>query len=75
MSGLVQFSANKYLEEIGEFGITTDNSFYEDNLKEMRNSSGTFFSDMCRIFGVEGAKKRPESWYTEQTLCLQNSDG
>ena len=46
MSGSVQFSANKYLEEIGESGIGTDNLFCEDNLKEVRNSSGMFFSDL-----------------------------
>ena len=56
MSGSAQFSANKYLEEIGELGIGTYNLFCEDNLKEVRNSSGMLFSDMCREFGVEGAK-------------------
>ena len=56
MSGSAQFSAMKYLEEIGESGIGTDNLFCEDNLKEVRNSSGMLFSDLCRVFGVDGAK-------------------
>ncbi|KAL5250336.1 hypothetical protein ACHWQZ_G016166 [Mnemiopsis leidyi] len=56
MSGSAQFSAKKYLEEIGETGIGTDTMFCEDNIKEVRNSSGMLFSDMCRVFGVDGAK-------------------
>ena len=56
MSGSAQFSAKKYLEEIGESGIGTDNFFCEDNSKEVRNSSGMFFSDICRLFGGDETK-------------------
>ena len=70
MSGSAQFSAKKYLEEIGESGIGTDNFnlFCEDNLKEVRNSSGMLFSDMCRVFGVEGAKNLSPSTLNKNSV-------
>ena len=68
MSGSAQFSANKYLEEIGQSGIGTDNLFCEDNLKEVRNSSGMLFSNMCRVFGVEGAKNLSPSTLNKNSV-------
>jgi hypothetical protein len=72
-SGSVQFSTKKYFEEISESGIKTDNLFCEDNLKEMKNLSGMFFSDMCRVFGVEGAKKKDLSPGTLNKHSVSNA--
>ena len=36
-SGWIQFSANKYFEEIGKTGIGTDTMFCEDNVKKRTN--------------------------------------
>ena len=68
MSGSTQFSASKYLDDIEESGIGTDNLFCEDNLKEVRNSSGMLFSDMCRVFGVEGAKNLSPSTLNKHSV-------
>ena len=53
----VQYRAGKYLDELWEttsFG--TDNHFGEVNLKQLHEASKSMMSDMCRVFGVEGAK-------------------
>ena len=40
----------------------------EDNLKEVRNSSSMLFSDMCRVFGVEGAKNLSPSTLNKNSV-------
>ena len=51
----VQYRAKRYLEELGETSIGTDNHFCEDNVKEVRSATNTLMNDICRVYGINGA--------------------
>lgn len=53
----VQYRAKKYLDEIMETGIGTDNNFCEENLREVYKATRTMCNDLCRVYGVEDPKK------------------
>ena len=49
----VQYRAGKYLDELGETSIGTDNHFCEENVKEVQESTRMLVNDICKIFGAE----------------------
>ena len=49
----VQYRAGKYLDEIHETSIGTDNVFCEINVKEVQESSRLLVNDICKTFGAE----------------------
>jgi len=53
----VQYRANKYLEDLGDTGIGTDNHFGEFNLRELQKACSSMTSDICRVFGCEDPEK------------------
>ena len=53
----VQYRAYKYLEEVDETGIGTDNHFGECNLREVNKVCNSMFSDMCRVYGYDNPQK------------------
>ncbi|KAL5268695.1 hypothetical protein ACHWQZ_G002522 [Mnemiopsis leidyi] len=59
----VQYRAKRYLEELGETSIGTDNHFCEDNVKEVRSATNMLLNDICRVYGING----PDN-FTAKTL-------
>ncbi|KAL5258246.1 hypothetical protein ACHWQZ_G013022 [Mnemiopsis leidyi] len=53
----VQYRASKYLEDLGDTGIGTDNHFGEFNLRELQKACSSMTSDICRVFGCEDPEK------------------
>ena len=53
----VQYRAYKYLEEVDETGIGTDNHFGECNLREVNKVCSSMFNDMCRVYGYDHPQK------------------
>ena len=49
----VQHRTWKYLNEIHETSIGTDNVFCEINVKEVQESSRLLVNDICKTFGAE----------------------
>ena len=49
----VQYRTGKYLNEIHETSIGTDNVFCEINVKEVQESSRLLVNDICKTFGAE----------------------
>ncbi|KAL5252482.1 hypothetical protein ACHWQZ_G015304 [Mnemiopsis leidyi] len=68
MSGSAQFSANKYLEEIGETGIGTDTMFCEDNIKEMAEFlfTAVYLLDHCCLPLMSSATSEVETLQEEK---------
>ncbi|KAL5249965.1 hypothetical protein ACHWQZ_G015891 [Mnemiopsis leidyi] len=52
----VQYRASKYLDEIEETSIGTDNHFCEENVREVQESSRMLVNDICKVFGAESLK-------------------
>ena len=53
----VHYRAYKYLEEVNETGIGTDNHFGEFNLREVHKVCNSMFSDMCNVYGSDNPKE------------------
>ena len=53
----VQYRACKYLEEVNETGIGTDNHFGELSLREVHKVCNSMFSDMCKVYGFDVPQK------------------
>ena len=53
----VQYRSKKYLDEIMETSIGTDDQFCEENLREVYKASQTMFNDLCKAYGAEDPKK------------------
>ena len=52
----VQYRAEKYLDEIMETGIGTDNNFCEENLREVYKATRAMCNDLYKVYGVEDPK-------------------
>ena len=53
----VHYRAYKYLEEVNETGIGTDNHFGEFNLRDVHKVCNSMFSDMCNVYGADNPQE------------------
>ena len=64
----VQYRTGKYLNEIHETSIGTDNVFCEINVKEVQNSSRLLVNDICKTFGAESLTNLTPAMMNKNTV-------
>ena len=64
----VQYRAGKYLDEIQETSIGTDNVFCEVNVKEVQESSRLLVNDICKTFGAESLTNLTPAMMNKNTV-------
>ena len=67
----VHYRAYKYLEEVNETGIGSDNHFGEFDLREVHKVCNSMFSDMCKVYGSDN----PQKWTKILLLRLRWPSG
>ena len=64
----VQYRTGKYLDEIQETSIGTDNVFREVNVKEVQESSRLLVNDICKTFGAESLTNLTPAMMNKNTV-------